>query len=278
MGLTNGRTTPGLGVKADEAAGRPGALAGRRAIVTGAGSGIGRATAVLFAREGARVGLVGRREEVLRDVAAEIASSGGEALILPSDVSREDEIAAAFAHAQERWGGVDTCVGVAGIERWQQGDDRVDRLELAAWREIIDINLTGMFLTLKYAVRSMLDLGGGSIVVTGSPTGLYGIGLGEDAYSASKAGCHGLARVVANEVARHHIRVNVVVPGFIDTPINAAFMAENPEAVEEYLRTIPLGRLGQPEEVAAMNLWLCSDAASYATGGYFVVDGGMVAV
>jgi NAD(P)-dependent dehydrogenase (short-subunit alcohol dehydrogenase family) len=260
----------------DEAA-RP-ALAGKRAIVTGAGSGIGRATAVLFAREGAKVGLIGRRREVLDDVAAEIASSGGVTLVLPADVSDENQVVAAFAVAEGAWGGIDTCVAVAGIERWQAGDDRVDRLELAVWQEIVAINLTGMFLTLKHSVRAMLKVGGGSIVVTGSPTGLTGIGVGEDAYSASKAGCHGLARVVANEVAHDNIRVNVVVPGFIDTPITARFIAQDPMAVEGFRQSIPMGRIGRAEEVAAMNLWLCSDAASYATGGYFVVDGGMLAV
>jgi NAD(P)-dependent dehydrogenase (short-subunit alcohol dehydrogenase family) len=270
------KSVPEIGPIADEATRT--VLAGKRAIVTGAGTGIGRATALLFAREGARVGLVGRRPEVLREVAAEIESSGGEALVLPADVSEEAQIAAAFVAAEHAWGGIDTCVAVAGVERWRAGDDRVDRLELSVWQEILNVNLTGMFLTLKYSVRSMLAAGGGSIVVTGSPTGLAGIGIGEDAYSASKAGCHGLARVVANEVAHDNIRVNIVVPGFIDTPINSKFIAEDPEAVEAFRRSIPLGRIGRAEEVAAMNMWLCSDASSYATGGYFVVDGGMLAV
>ena len=216
-----------------------GRLAGRRAIITGAGTGIGEATAILFAREGAKVGLIGRREALLREVGARIEAEGGEAIVLPCDVSKEDQVAASFDLAEERWGRIDTCVGVAGIELYDLGDDRVDRLELSIWQQTIDVNLTGMFLTLKYAVRAMLRAGRGAIVVTGSPTGQYGFSLGEDAYSASKAGCHGLARVVANEVARDNIRVNVVVPGFIDTPIAERFIPRPPGRRRRALRGHP---------------------------------------
>jgi len=256
----------------------PGRLSGKRAIVTGAGTGIGRATAILFAREGARIGLIGRRVEMLREVDAIIAAAGGSALVLPCDVSREDQVAAAFTLAEDRWGGIDVCVGAAGIELYDAGDDRVDRLELSAWQQTIDVNLTGMFLTLKYAVRAMLKVGGGAIVVTGSATGLYGLSPGEDAYSASKAGCHGLARVVANGVARDNIRVNIVVPGFIDTPIAVRFIEDHPEDVEVLRGSIPMRRIGRAEEVANMNLWLCSDEASYACGSFFVVDGGWTSI
>lgn len=258
-----------------------GRVEGKRAIVTGAGTGIGRATAILFAREGAKVGLIGRREEKLREVAERIATAGGTSLVLPCDVGSEEQVAAAFGRVEAEWGGLDATVGVAGIEPWGlppgQGDDRVDRLELAVWKRVIDNNLTGMFLTLKYAVRAMLRTGGGAIVVTGSPTGLYGFALGEDAYSSSKAGCHGLARVVANEVARDGIRVNVVVPGLIDTQVNASLFT-NPAELEAYCQVIPMRRGGSPEEVAGMNLWLCTPEASYCSGAEFVVDGGWTSV
>jgi NAD(P)-dependent dehydrogenase (short-subunit alcohol dehydrogenase family) len=224
------------------------------------------------------VALIGRRKHLLDDVAARIAADGGEALVLPCDVSKEAEVAASFALAEERWGAVDTCVGVAGIELYDIGDDRVDRLELAVWQQTIDVNLTGMFLTLKYAVRSLLKAGGGAIVVTGSPTGLYGFALGQDAYSASKSGCHGLARVVANEVARDNIRVNIVVPGFIETPLTERFIRDRPEETEAACGVIPMRRIGHATEVAPMNLWLCSDEASYCSGGYFLVDGGQTSI
>jgi NAD(P)-dependent dehydrogenase (short-subunit alcohol dehydrogenase family) len=253
-------------------------LAGKRVVITGAGSGIGEATALLFAREGARVALIGRRAEPLEDVAARVAAEGGSALVLPCDVSHENQVSAAFARAEDEWQGLDTVIGVAGIELYDIGDDRVDRLELSVWQRTLDTNLTGMFLTLKYGVRALLRAGGGSIVVTGSPTGLYGVALGEDAYSAAKAGCHGLARVVANEVARDNIRVNVVVPGLIDTPINARFKQNHKEDWEGLSGLIPMRRPGTADEVATMNLWLCTDEASYCTGGYFTVDGGWTAI
>jgi NAD(P)-dependent dehydrogenase (short-subunit alcohol dehydrogenase family) len=249
-------------------------LEGKRAIITGAGSGIGAATAIAFAREGAKVALIGRRKAALEAVAKKAAAVGNEALVLSCDVSDENDISRAFAAAEDRWGGLDCCVAVAGIELWEQGDDRVDRLELEIWQQVIAVNLTGMFLTLKYAVRAMLRVGGGAIVVTGSPTGLYGGALKQSAYSASKAGCHGLARVVANDVANESIRVNIVVPGFIDTPINSRRLAVDVAGIDAFLRRSPMHRLGRPEEVAAMNLWLCSDDASFCTGAYFFVDGG----
>jgi NAD(P)-dependent dehydrogenase (short-subunit alcohol dehydrogenase family) len=258
-----------------------GHLDGKRAMVTGAGTGIGRATAILYAREGARVGLIGRRAEMLRETEEAIQSFGGECLVLPCDVSDEAEVRSAYDQLVDLWGGLDILCAVAGVEPFGQppgeGDDRVDRLELRVWQQVIDINLTGMFLSCKYAVRAMLASGGGSIIVTGSPTGMYGFALGEDAYSASKSGCHGLARVMANEYARDNIRVNISVPGFIDTPINALLFAD-PKLVEEFSQGIPMRRPGRPEEVAALNLWLASDESSYATGAYFIADGGQTAV
>ena len=254
-----------------------GRLAGRRAIITGAGSGIGAATARLFATEGAKVGLVGRTLSKLEHVAALIDDAAGESLVLQADVSNEGSIAGAVERLVDEWGGLDACVAVAGIEPWDRGDARVDVLELNAWNEILATNLTGMFLTCKHAIRAMLTTGGGALVVTGSPTGQYGTALGQHAYSASKAGCHGLARVMANEYARDGIRVNCVIPGFIDTPITAGVF-QDPSWLGRITGGIPLRRAGAPEEVAAMNLWLCTDEASYAVGGEFLVDGGFTAV
>lgn len=254
---------------------------GRRAAVTGAGSGIGEATAVRFAAEGARVGLMGRTRAKLERVATSIRDAGGECLVLPCDVSRERDVEAAFRRVADAWGGVDAVVAVAGIEPFGlpqgEGDDRIDQLDLGRWEEIISVNLTGMFLTLKHAVRLMKGGDGGAIVVTGSPTGLLGFAVGQVGYSASKAGCHGLARVVANEVRRDGIRVNLVIPGMIDTPLISRFLAV-PEDVDRITSRLPAARPGRPEEVAAMNLWLCSDEASYCCGGTFVVDGGQTAV
>lgn len=251
-------------------------IEGKRAIVTGAGSGIGRATALRFAREGARVGVVDVAARAAEETVAAIAAEGGEALALAADVTEEEQIAAAVARAVERWGGLDIVVANAAVQLIGQ-DDRADRLDLAVWRRTIDINLTGVFLTCKHGIRALLASGGGSVVCTASPTGLFGLAPGYDAYSSSKAGIYGLVRVMANEYAAENIRVNAVVPGFTDTPLVTKIMANDVER-EALLRMIPLRRPGRPEEVAAMILWLASDEASYATGGFFHVDGGITAV
>ncbi len=253
-----------------------GRLEGKRAFITGAGSGIGETTALLFASEGARVGLMGRRRELLEAVASRIRDAGGEAIVLPGDVSRETDVERSVATLVKAWGGLDVVVGVAGIEPWDRGDARVDRLDLAVWSEVLAVNLTGMFLTCKHGIRAMLRSGGGSVIVTGSPTGMYGSALGQHAYSASKAGCHGLARAMASEFAADGVRVNCVVPGFIDTPITAGVF-EDATWHERIVKGIPLGRAGRPEEVAAFNLWLASDEASYVCGGMFLIDGGSTA-
>lgn len=254
-----------------------GRLTGKRALITGAASGIGRATAIRFARDGARVALLDRQREKLDAVATEIRATGAEAIALPTDVSTEAEVAAAVDQTVATWGGLDAVLGIAGIELYGQGDANVHELELAVWQRTIDTNLTGMFLTCKHGIRALLASGGGSVVLAGSPTGLSGSASGETAYSASKAGVHGLGRVVANEYATQGIRVNIVIPGFIDTPINATF-TEDAEAVADLTRRIPAGRSGQPEEVAAMFAWLVSDEATYVTGGLFMVDGGLTSV
>jgi NAD(P)-dependent dehydrogenase (short-subunit alcohol dehydrogenase family) len=253
-------------------------LAGKRALVTGAGSGIGRSLAVRLAQEGARVGLAGRRPGMLDETARMIRAAGGECLALPCDVSREADVEQAVASVVGAWGGLDVLVGVAGIEPWLKGDGKVHELPLENWQRIIDINLTGMFLTCKHGVRAMLEGGsGGSVIITGSPTGLYGGALDEDAYSASKAGCHGLVRIMANEYARQGIRVNCVVPGFIDTAVNAAAF-EDPALLTSFCEGIPMRRPGHPDELAGIYAWLASDDASYTTGAFFVVDGGATAI
>jgi NAD(P)-dependent dehydrogenase (short-subunit alcohol dehydrogenase family) len=246
-------------------------LEGRRAVVTGGGSGIGRCTAIVAAREGARVGVLDIDEPAATRTAELLGAAG---LALAADVTDEAQVEAAVEIAAAAWGGVDCILACAGIELAAQ-DDRADRLSLEVWQRTLDVNLTGMFLIAKHGIRKLLHAGGGSVVLVCSPTGLYGCAPGEDAYSVSKAGVYGLVRVLAADYARENIRVNGVIPGYTRTPMNASV---TPEEHEELLRTIPMRRIGEPEEVAEVIAFLASERAAYTAGAIWAADGGMTAI
>jgi NAD(P)-dependent dehydrogenase (short-subunit alcohol dehydrogenase family) len=235
-------------------------LDAKRALVTGAASGIGLATAERFEAEGAQVVRVDRVEGEGGDVVA--------------DVGSEDEVEQAVAAAVARLGGLDIAVAAAGIQL-HGADAPADRLELEAWERTIRTNLTGTFLTCKHAVRALLGSGGGSVVCVASPTALAGVAPGYDAYSASKAGILGLVRALARDYAPS-IRVNAVVPGFIDTPLVEP-VTRDAEWLANVLSTVPLNRAGTAAEVAALIAFVASDECAYATGAAFVLDGGMTA-
>ena len=252
-----------------------GRFSGRRAIVTGASSGIGRATAVRLAREGARVGLIARGREGLDAVAAEIGPDA-EVLVLPADCTDETSIAGAIDAAAAAFGGLDIVVSNAGIELLGQ-DDRVDRLDVDIWRRLIRNNLDGQFLACKHGARHLLKAGGGAMVLLGSNCGFLGMATNEPAYSASKGGIFAMMRVMAIDYARLGIRVNMVLPGFIDTPMNAPVMAD-PKELAYWSDQIPIGRAGTSEECASAILWLASDEASYCIGTALTVDGGQASI
>jgi NAD(P)-dependent dehydrogenase (short-subunit alcohol dehydrogenase family) len=246
-------------------------LEGKRALLTGAGSGIGLAVAERFLAEGARVALVDRSTEALDTATARLGSS---ASAHRADVTREHEVESAVRGAVGQLGGLDVVVANAGVLDADR-DDRADRLDAETWRQVVEINLTGAFLTCKHGIKALLETGRGSVVLTASPTGLYGLAPGLDAYSSSKAGVYGLMRVLANDYAREGIRVNGVIPGYTDTPMND-YVDEARH--EQIVGTIPIGRQGSPEEVAAVVAFLASDEASYVIGAAWAVDGGMTAV
>jgi NAD(P)-dependent dehydrogenase (short-subunit alcohol dehydrogenase family) len=250
-----------------------GLLEGRKAIITGAANGIGLATARRFAAEGAYVAMLDHEAEHVHAAAASLQR----AQAFVADVRDPAAVEKAIVDAEQAFGGLDIAVANAAIE--PADDDRADRLNLEAWRRIIDTNLTGVFLTAKFSLSALLRSNSPdrSLICTVSPTGIRGSAAGQDAYSASKAGVIGLMRVMANDYAAEGIRVNGVMPGFTDTRLNAGLFSDAAK-LADLIRTIPAGRPGEPDEIAAMMAWVASGEASYATGSLFVVDGGMTAV
>jgi NAD(P)-dependent dehydrogenase (short-subunit alcohol dehydrogenase family) len=253
-----------------------GRLSGKRALVTGGGAGIGRAAAIKLAAEGARVGVVDLNLQGAKEVAADISNSGGEAIALKADVSKEDEIRGAVDAAERHFGGLDTLVVNAGVMLFGR-DTIATELDLGVWQRCIDVNLTGMFLTCKNGLKALERAGGGAVVITGSPTGSLGCAPTYTAYSASKAGTFGLMRILAVDYVKKHIRVNAVLPGTTNSPLVATLM-ENPTSRAEFMAKIPMGRPAEPQEIANTIAYLASDEASYVTGAAWYSDGGLSAI
>jgi NAD(P)-dependent dehydrogenase (short-subunit alcohol dehydrogenase family) len=246
-----------------------GRLEGKVTVVTGAGSGIGKAGAHAFAREGASVGLLDRNGPAVEAVAAAIGSA---AYPLVCDVTDEAQVIAAFDEVRRRHGRLDVLYANAAVQLIGQ-DGPIDEVPVEVWDRTMAVNLRGVFLTGKYGALLMKG-GGGSIILTGSPTGITMEGTGYAAYASSKAGVAGLTRVMAVDLAKHGIRVNSIVPGSIVTELTAPLYADPVKA--EWLRAKhPIGRVGQPEDLDGIAIYLASDESSFATGANFFVDGGI---
>ena len=250
-----------------------GRLQGKRAVVTGAGSGIGRAAALLFAREGASVLAVDRDEAAVAETAARIAQAGGRALAEVADAAEETAVAGFVGRAVREWGGVDVAYANAGVSG---GATPLLEQDAALWAEVLRVNLIGAFLAVRHAAPPMAAQGRGSILLTASVAGLRANAAGSP-YSASKAGVISLAQTAANALSGTGVRVNAICPGLVETGMTRALFerarARGAEAKIGQLN--PLRRAGTPEEIAALALFLASDEASYVNGQAIAADGGL---
>jgi NAD(P)-dependent dehydrogenase (short-subunit alcohol dehydrogenase family) len=251
-------------------------LQGKRAIITGGGAGIGRGVALKFAEEGASVGVLDVNLETAHQVADEISRAGGKALAVQVNVADEAQVQNAVTQVEEHFNGLDIVIANAGVMLFDR-DTVATELDLKTWQQCIDVNLTGMFLTCKYGLRALKRHGSGSVVITASPTGVYGCAPTFTAYSTSKAGTLGLMRILAIDYVKENIRVNAVLPGTTNSPLVATLM-ENPATRAEFLAKIPMGRAADAREIANVIAFLASDEASFVTGAAWFADGGLSGV
>jgi NAD(P)-dependent dehydrogenase (short-subunit alcohol dehydrogenase family) len=256
-----------------------GILAGKAALVTGGASGIGRATSLAMAREGARVAVADRTEERAAETVALINAAGGQAIAIGGDVANEDDVAAMVSRAVAAFGRIDCAFNNAGIGGGVVGprNQRLNEMSRASFDAMLAINLTGVFLCMKHEIVQMLaqggKTGGGAIVNTASIAGLIGLPTSAH-YVAAKHGVVGLTKTAAMEYARDNIRVNCVNPGYIATPMTEETVRTRLDAL---MTKVPMNRMGLPEEIAEAVVWMCSDKASFMTGASHVVDGGYYA-
>jgi meso-butanediol dehydrogenase/(S,S)-butanediol dehydrogenase/diacetyl reductase len=246
-------------------------LAGKVAIITGGGSGIGRATAQLFTREGAKVVVADYNAEAGENTVQAIQDSGGEAIFVKVDVSDAEQVQHMVQTALEAYGGIDILFNNAGILLF----GTILNTDPKDWNRLMSINLNGVFLCSKAVIPHMIERGGGSIINTSSSTGAHDVAANIAAYVTSKGGVTLLTKAMAVDHAKDHIRVNAIAPGPTDTPMLRENMS--PEELANFAATFPMKRLGWPEELAYAALFLASDEASFVTGAVLAVDGGQTA-
>lgn len=249
-------------------------MEGKVALITGASSGIGRATALALAKAGARLVIANRTRATGEAVAAEIRAVGSQAIWLPVDVTQPEQVEALIQETVRLYGRLDIAFNNGGSG---DSDGPVHQIDEDAWHSVIQGYLTSTFYCLKYELQVMVAQGSGSIVNNSSVDGQRAFPW-DPGYAAAKHGVLGLTKSAALQYARQGIRINAICPGWVDTPLVTDYLVANPEKEAQILARQPIGRLGTPEEIAAAVLWLCSDAASFVTGAALAVDGGYLAV
>ena len=252
-------------------------LEGKSALVTGGASGIGRATALAFAREGARVAVADIMQDAAQRTVNEIKAMGGQALAIACDVTDDDAVKAMIAATVDAFGSLDCAFNNAGIAPYQvnAGGQKIADVAPEAWRRLIDVNLTGVWLCLRHEVAQMRAQGSGGVIInTASILGLVGTAT-SSAYVAAKHGVVGLTKTAAADHAEDNIRVNAVCPGYIETPMTEETMRRRGERI---MARVPMARMGKAAEIAEAVVWLCSPKASFVTGVSWAVDGGYTAI
>jgi len=243
------------------------------ALITGAGSGMGRLAAQVFAREGARVILADVAQDAGEAAAAEVAQAGGQALFVAADVARERDVQGLVRRGIEAFGRLDVLYNNAGI--FPAEDGSVVDIPEEVWDRVMAVNLKGIYLCCKHAVPQLLRAGGGSIINVASFVALVGCTVPQDAYTASKGGVIALTKSLAVQFGPKNVRSNAIAPGPIETPLLMSWLLTNPAEKKKRLDRIPAGRFGQPEDIVNMALYLASDEAAWVNGAVMVVDGGI---
>jgi len=248
-----------------------GRLSGKVALITGGGGGIGRASARLFAREGAKVVVVDVKEQAAKETAEEIRAAGGIAAATSADVSRSEDVRKMIAFAEKEFGALHVLFNNAGI--FPDEDGSVIDTDEAVFDRVIAVNLKGVFLGCKHGIPALLRAGGGVVINTASFVAVMGSATSQTAYTASKGGVVALTREIAIEFARRNIRANALCPGPVNTPLLQPLLAD-PKARARRMVHLPMGRLAEADEVASAALFLASDDSAYVNGATFLVDGG----
>jgi NAD(P)-dependent dehydrogenase (short-subunit alcohol dehydrogenase family) len=249
-------------------------LRGKVALITGAGMGMGRECALLFAEEGARVVVCDIDEKAARDTVSAVEGQGGQALAVAGDVAIESDVERMVAEGVKRFGALHVLHNNAGV-LWKDRDRSVLETDEKWWDRVMAINLKSVFWVTKHGIPHLQRAGGGSVILMGSVSALAGFTRAQDAYTAAKGALISLGKSLAIQFAKDNVRCNVIHPGIVDTPLQAPYLT--PEIRKEFETGIPLGRIAQPREIANVALFLASEESSFMTGAELVVDGGFTA-